>query len=242
MSGHSKWSQIKRQKGAADAKRSTLFTKLGHAIASAARDGADPAMNFKLRLAIEKARGANMPKGTIERAIAKGSGQGEGAQLEDVTYEGFGPAKVAVMITALTDNRNRTTAEVRRILTDHGGGLGGANSIGWLFEAKGVLRITREHLPTLTDDLELALIDTGAEDIQSEAEGTTVLSAPGSLERLRTVLTERGLTVDDAGIELIPKDRVAVTPADSEHLQELRAALEDLDDVSHVFTNAREQD
>ncbi|MBI3115596.1 MAG: YebC/PmpR family DNA-binding transcriptional regulator [Candidatus Kerfeldbacteria bacterium] len=238
MSGHSKWSTIKRHKGAADARRSSMFTKLGHAIAIAARAGADPDTNARLRLAIDRARTENMTKETIERAIQRGSGGGDGAALEEVTYEAFAPGGVAVYVTALTDNRNRTTADVRAALNRYGGNLASAGSVSWMFELKGRLYVDRAQLPTLPEELELALIDAGADDVAASADGTIITCPPTALEELRQFLTARGIALADAQPEFVPKNVVS-PPADATaKLNQLEAALEALDDVQQVATNA----
>src|SRR5579862_8687031 len=164
MSGHSKWAQIKRQKGVADAKRGQLFTKLGRELTVAARDGADPAGNARLRMAVQRAREANMPHDTIDRAIKRGSGAGDGASYQEVTYEGYGPGGTAVLVRALTDNRNRAAAEIRSTFSRNGGNLGETGCVGWLFENKGVITVEIDgHDP---DDLALQAIDAGADDVQ----------------------------------------------------------------------------
>src|SRR5579884_4292516 len=173
MSGHSKWAQIKHQKAGNDAKRGQLFTKLGREISIAAREGGpDPEANFRLRLAIQHARDANMPSENIERAIKRGSGQLEGANLEEVTYEGYGPGGAAVLVEAMTDNRNRAIAEVRNAFTRGGGNLGEAGSVGWLFEPRGIISIDLDGKDA--DELALAAIDAGAEDVSNDAESVEV--------------------------------------------------------------------
>src|SRR5579864_3805986 len=166
MSGHSKWSQIKRSKGVADAKRGQLFTKLGREIAVAARDGADPAGNARLRLAVQRARDANMPMDTIDRAVKRAAGAGDAANFHEVTYEGYGPNGVAILVEALTDNRNRAAAEIRSVFSRHGGNLGESGSVRWLFEPKGIISVEANSRDP--DDLALLAIDAGAEDVQVE--------------------------------------------------------------------------
>ncbi|MFA6042597.1 MAG: YebC/PmpR family DNA-binding transcriptional regulator [Patescibacteria group bacterium] len=236
MSGHSKWSTIKRQKGVADAKRSSVFTKLGKAIVVAARlGGADPAMNFRLRLAVEKAREASMPKDNIERAIAKGSGTAEGQQLEEVTYEGFGPGGTAIIVEAVTDNRNRTVHEVKTLFSKHGGTMGNENSVRWQFDRRGVLRIAAEHLPKDHDTFALQMIEEGAEDVKDDPEGITLLTQPEALEKVKVAL---GTTpVASADIEFVPKTPLPLSPADAEKLHTLTGILEDHADVTNVWTN-----
>ncbi len=239
MSGHSKWSTIKRQKGIADARRSQVFTKLGHAIAVAARlGGADPAMNFRLRLAIEKAKAASLPKDNIDRAIAKGAGTG-GQQIEEVTYEGFGPGGTALVIQAMTDNRNRTVSEIRNIITKLGGNLGNENSVAWQFTSKGVIRIPADQLRDKDKDaLELGCVDAGADDVQDDPEGLTILCPPPNLQALQAFVHDQGLQSASADIELIPNTPLALSPEDDAKLQRVVEALEEHDDVSAVWTNA----
>lgn len=236
MSGHSKWSTIKRQKGVADAKRSAIFTKLGKAIVVAARlGGADPAMNFRLRLAVEKAREASMPKDNIDRAIAKGSGTAEGQQLEEVTYEGFGPGGAAIIVEAVTDNRNRTVHEVKTLFSKHGGTMGNENSVRWQFDRRGVLRIAAEHLPKDHDTFELQMIEAGAEDVKDDPEGITLLTQPEALEKLKA---ELGATpVASADIEYVPKTPLTLSDGETQKLHSLIEILEDHADVTNVWTN-----
>lgn len=238
MSGHSKWAQIKRQKGAADAKRSTVFTKLGHAISVAAKDGADPTMNFRLRLIIDQARAVNMPGDTIERAIARGAGADGAKPLEELTYEAYGPAGVALLVNCLTDNRNRAASDVKHVLNDHEATFASTGSVSWLFGHKGVIRISTERLPTVSEELELALIDAGAEDLQHSDHGLTIVTPPAALEAVRHVLVARAIAPDDAALELIPKTSVTL-PADAHaKLDRLIADLDALDDVQDIATNS----
>ncbi len=238
MSGHSKWSTIKRHKGVADARRSSLFTKLGHAITIAAHDGADPTMNFKLRLAIDRARAFSLPKENIERAIARGSGAEDGTTLEEVTYEAYGPGGVAIIISALTDNKNRTTADVRSALNAHGASLASAGSVRWLFAPKGRVRIAREALAAIGENLELSLIDAGAEDITTTVEGTTITSPLGALEPIRRVLKTNGVSVADADSELVPANVVSLSPDQVRALERLEEELDDIGEIQRIATNA----
>jgi len=239
MSGHSKWAQIKRQKGVQDAKRGTLFTKLGNAISLAAKAGGkDPETNFKLRLSIEKARGANMPMDNIERAIKRGAGELAGQQIEEVSYEGYGPSGIAIIIETVTDNKNRTTSEIRNILSKYGGRLGEANSVKWLFEQKGVIKILLEKNQN-KEDLELKIIDAGAFDVIEEDDELTVLTAPESLEKVRQNIEK--IKVDYAEIELIAKNKVEINgPENKTKLDKLLEELDNLDDVDNYFTNYKE--
>lgn len=233
MSGHSKWHSIKHKKGAADAKRGKVFTKMAAEIAVAAQGGADPAMNFKLRLAIQKAKAANVPAVNIERAIAKGSGQGDGARLEELTYEGYGPAGVAIMVKALTDNRNRTGAEIKSSFSKHGGNLGSQGSVAYLFEQKGVI-ICKEGLDK--DELSLLAIEAGADDIDDSAEQLMVYTSPNNLESVRDAIGED--QVESAEIKQEPSQTIMVDDASkAKTILNLMEALDDLDDVVEVTSN-----
>lgn len=239
MSGHSKWSQIKRQKGVADARRAAVFTKLGRAIAVAARDGADPAANVKLRLAIDRARASNMPHDIIDRAVQRGSGASADRTLEEVVYEAYGPGGTALLITALTDNRNRTTSELRRVLAEHGSSLVTAGSVAWQFRTSGLLRLNREQPAALSEALELSLIDAGALDVSRGPDGTTITAPPGRLEAVRRILTEHAVPVAEAELTAVPTASVALDSDAAQTLAALRTALEELDDVQAIATNAR---
>jgi len=232
VSGHSKWHSIKHKKGAADAKRGKIFTKLGNEIAIAAREGADPSTNFKLRLAVAKAKGANMPAANIERSIARGSGTGDGAALEQLTYEGYGPAGVAVMVSALTDNRNRTGADVKSTFSKYGGNLGAPNSVAYLFEQKGVI-VCKEDLDK--DEISLMAIDAGASDVDDSGEQVIVYTSPSDLEKVRESL---GDNVESADVEMIASQSIVVDDEKkAQTLLKLIDALDDLDDVISVTAN-----
>lgn len=233
MSGHSKWATTKRAKAVVDAKRSSLFTKLAKNISIAAREGADPKTNFKLRMAIDKARAFSMPKDNIERAVAKGSGTGEGAHLESALYEGFGPGGVAIMVEAITDNKNRTVSEVKNIFSKHGGNLGNANSVGWMFERVGSIALENKNL---SDEQELSLIDAGANDIVKNDDATMVITPLENLQKVKEVCEKLGLTVSEASLVYNPKEQVA--PQNPDGIVSLLEALDDLDDVNAVYTNA----
>lgn len=240
MSGHSKWSTIKRKKAATDAKRGAIFTKLARAITVAARQGGgDPAMNVSLRLAVDKARQANMPKENIERAIKRGTGELEGATLEENAYEGYGPAGVAIVVKTVTDNRNRTVADLRKIFSQYGGSLGASGSVMWMFEAKGVLRLP---LPTGTarDDIELVAIDKGADDIHEE-DGQLVISAnPKDLTTIRAALNDipdQELSMAETAVELRATNKMDLEDPDLEKLEKLLEALDESDDVQEIYTN-----
>ncbi|HZT97944.1 MAG TPA: YebC/PmpR family DNA-binding transcriptional regulator [Chloroflexota bacterium] len=240
MSGHSKWAQIKRQKGAADAKRGQLFTKLGREISVAAREGADPSANSRLRIAIQRARDANMPLDTIERAVKRGAGAGEGANYQEITYEGYGPGGAAVLVRAMTDNRNRAAAEVRSVFSRNGGNLGESGCVSWLFDAKGV--ITVEVDGNDPDDLALRAIDAGAEDVQVGDGVVDVYTDLSSLEPVRESLEREDVAVAAAEMQMIPKTTVDLDDRSAEQLYRLIDKLEELDDVQDVFTNSEISD
>jgi YebC/PmpR family DNA-binding regulatory protein len=234
MSGHSKWSTIKRQKGANDAKRGAIFTKLGNQIAIAARSGTDPATNSALALAVEKAKAANMPGANIERSIQRAADK-SAAQLEQALYEGYGPGGVAVLVEVATDNKNRTLPEVRTAFTKTGGNMVEQGSVAFQFSRKGVIRVKG-----LGDDLELAAIDAGAEDIFEEPEtGETVIhTAQGDLAKVRDALKSAGHEVVDAELTYVPNSMMEISePETARKIIRLMDALEDLDDVTNTYTN-----
>ena len=237
MSGHSKWSTIKRKKGAADAKRGQIFTRLARDITIAVREGGgDPEANFALRLAWDKARGANMPKENIERAIQRGLGNtGEGGQLDDISYEAYGPGGTAIIVQVLTDNRNRAAAEVRRIITRAGANFASTGSVAWMFEKRGIFTIPVQGKSA--EDLELELIDAGVDDIQAEAEHVEAYVAPEHLRPVREELQKRNIPIEDAQVSLIAKNHAAVSPEDAAKTMQLIEDLEELDDVQKVITN-----
>lgn len=237
MSGHSKWSTIKRQKGAADAKRGALFTKLSREIIIAAKQGGgDPAANFKLRLAIQRARAQNVPNDNIERAIAKATGAGSDEQLDEITYEGYGPGGIAILVSVLTDNRNRTVAEVRHAFTRAGGNLGETGSVGWQFEAKGVITVLINGRDA--DELALLAIDAGADDVQVEGEAVEVQTAPSALEDVRRALESAGAEIENADFAMVPRSTVDLDEKAAHQALRLLEALEDLEDVQRVYSNA----
>jgi YebC/PmpR family DNA-binding regulatory protein len=238
LSGHSKWSSIKHKKGAADAKRGKLFSKLSRAIIVAAREGgADPASNLALQNAIEKARSYSMPKDNIERAIAKGSGSDtEGSSFETVVYEGYGPEGVAILVEALTDNRNRTASDVRHEFAKHGGNLGGSGGVAWQFERRGVMLVPADGADE--DELVLVAADAGADDV--ELDGTTYLvtSAPEDLSAVREALEAAGYQIEAAELSMVPKTTVTIgDEATARKIVHLVEGLEDLDDVQDVYAN-----
>jgi YebC/PmpR family DNA-binding regulatory protein len=238
MSGHSKWSSIKHKKGAADAKRGQLFTKLTRALIVAAKDGGpDPAANLALQNAIEKARAASMPKDNIERAIARGAGTGaDAAAYEHISYEGYGPGGVAVYLDVLTDNRNRTAGEVRHIFARHDGNLAESGAVAWLFERKGVVLVDRDV--TDEDELTLAAADAGAEDVAEEGSSFEVTCAPEALHAVREALENAGLAVTDGEVTMLPKTTVAIEDESvARKILKLIDGLEENDDVQEVYAN-----
>jgi YebC/PmpR family DNA-binding regulatory protein len=238
MSGHSKWATIRRKKGAADAKRGQLFSKLARAIIVAAREGGpDPDGNLALQNAIEKARQASMPKDNIDRAIARGAGTGaDGDAYEHVTYEGYGPAGVALLVEGLTDNRNRTASDVRHIFTKNDGNLGAAGAVAWQFERKGVILVDAERVDE--DELTLAAADAGAEDVFHDGTSLQVTTAPEDLSAVRDALEQAGIPLDSAELTMVPKSTVKVDDeASARKLLRLMEALEDNDDVQGVYAN-----
>jgi YebC/PmpR family DNA-binding regulatory protein len=237
MSGHSKWAQIKRQKGVNDSRRGQMFTKLGREITVAARQGGpDPDGNFRLRLAIQRARDNNMPSDTIERAIKRGAGGSEGAELQEITYEGYGPGGTAIMVEVLTDNRNRSAAELRATFTRAGGNLGETGSVGWQFDNRGV--ITVQASGPDAEAVELAAIDAGAEDVRSDDGVVEITTAPNELEAVRRALAEQGAKITSAELSMVPKTTVDLGDKESEQVLRLLDRLEELDDVQRVYSNA----
>ena len=236
MSGHSKWSTIKRQKGANDARRGQIFTKLAREITVAARSGIpDPDSNVRLRLAIQKARVENMPKDNIDRAIERAKGAGSGDNYDEVTYEAFAPGGIALVIQAMTDNRNRTVSEVRAALTRAGASLGSDGSVSWMFDNVGQIVMTTDgHDP---DDVALMAIDAGALDVESDEESIVVYTASQDLHRVQEALDGAGLKVESAELVMKPKDLITPEPETSVKIIRLVEKLEDLDDVQNVYTN-----
>jgi len=235
MSGHSKWSTIKHKKGVADARRGALFTKLVKIIEVAARGGADPSMNFKLKLAVQKARGANLPLATIEKAIKKGSGQDkEASRLEEITYEGLAPGNVGVIVETLTDNKNRTVSDVRNMFNKVGGNFG--TSVAWQFVIRGVLYINKPS--NGTEGLELAIIDSGASDFADSGDTIEVYTDPKLLDKVKTQLESAGYKIEDSEIGLVAKTKTIISdPVMAKRVLNLLDNLEDHDDVSAVYSS-----
>ena len=233
MSGHSKWSTIKRQKGAKDAARGAIFTKLGNAIAIAARSGADPEMNFSLRLAIDKAKAANMPTANIQRSIDRGGGASGGAAIMEVMYEGYGPGGTAIMVECATDNINRTYPDVRTAFSKHGGSLAEKGAVAYQFERKGVIRAAGK-----ADDIMLAALEAGAEDVQEEGDESVIYTGAKDLAAVRQKLQEAGINLTEAELSWVPNNTVPVNDSvTAGKVLRLMEALENLDDVSATYTN-----
>jgi YebC/PmpR family DNA-binding regulatory protein len=237
MSGHSKWSSIKRQKGLNDAKRGAVFTRVSREIMVAARSGGgDPDGNFRLRLAIDKARSVNMPMDNIKRAIERAAGAGEGEQFEEIVYEGYGPGGVAVLVEAATDNRNRTAADVRSIFTKAGGQLAGAGAVAWQFEPRGLIAVGADGKDA--DEVALAAIDAGAEDVDtSDRDRVEVFTSPADLQRVRKALDDAGVAIESAENAMVAKSTVEVDANRARQNLRMIEALEDLEDVQRVTAN-----
>ena len=236
MSGHSKWATIKHKKGKTDAKRGKLFSKLSRAITVAAREGgADPAMNMSLANAIEKAKAESMPKDNIERAIQRGAGGAEGVNYESIVYEGYGPAGVAVIVEVLTDNKNRSAADVRNIFSKHGGQLAQTGAVAWVFERRGSIVV--DATKYTEDDVMAAAIDAGADDVVSDGEEFQVLTQPADFTAVRDALTAAGIEFENAELTMIPKNTVKLEENDARKTMKIMDALEDNDDVQEVYAN-----
>ncbi len=238
MSGHSKWSTIKRAKAVTDQRKGSLFTKLSKNITIAAKQGGgDPNMNFKLRLTIDKAKSANMPNDNIERAIKRGTGELKDIILEEVTYECYGPNGIAIIIIATTDNKNRTASVIRSTLAKHQGNLGNTGSVMWMFDQKGIIRILKENIKN-KDEFELNIIDQGAEDIEEEDEGFTITSSVEDFKKIQEYIDQKSIPFESAAIEMVPKDKIDIDEKSKEKIEKLFAELEDDDDVNEYYTNA----
>ncbi|MEX1252971.1 MAG: YebC/PmpR family DNA-binding transcriptional regulator [Dehalococcoidia bacterium] len=238
MSGHSKWSQIKRQKGVADAKRAQVFTRLGRELTIAAKHGGpDPEGNPRLRLAIDHAREANMPKETIERAIKRGTGHEAGSvELQEIVYEGYSPGGAAILVEALTDNRNRTAAEVRNTFAKAGGNLGESGSVAWIFDMRGLINVDANGADP--DELGLLAIDSGADDVKVDGTSVEIYTAPDQLEAVRRALAAGGIAVASSELVQLPKTTVSLEARQAEQVLRLLDRLDDLDDVQRVSSNA----
>jgi YebC/PmpR family DNA-binding regulatory protein len=241
MSGHSKWSQIKRQKGSNDAKRGQLFTRLGREIAVAAREGGgDVNANFRLRLAVQRARESNMPLDNVERAIKRGIGGGESGDLDEINYEGYGPGGAAILVQVMTDNRNRTVGEVRSVLNKHGGTLGESGSVAWQFEDRGVITVALNG--DNAEEIELAAIDAGAIDVSAGDDTIEVLTEPADFEAVRQALESTKAEIVNAERSLVASTTMALDGKQATQMLRLIDKLEDLDDVQKVYSNVEISD
>lgn len=238
MAGHSKWKNIQHRKGRQDAIRGKLFAKLGREIYVAARQGdKDPANNQKLRLAIAKAKAQNMPNENIERAIKKAAGGGDGKEYEQITYEGYGPGGIAVMVETLTDNRNRTAADMRHIFSKRGGNLGESGCVSWMFDRKGLITIDRESTNIDEEDLILLALENGADDFEATEKGFEITTAPEAFEDVKQALEAEGLIFSAAEVTLVPSNKVYIQGEVVKDMLSLMEALEDHDDVQNVYAN-----
>ena len=235
MSGHSKWSQIKRKKAKTDQARGKVFSKLVREITTAARLGGDPKMNMRLKTAIEEAKAVNMPADTLKRAIQKGTGELPGETYEEIMYEGYGPGGVAVMIKVLTDNKNRTAPEIRHTFTKFSGNLGEVGSVGWMFERKGIIHIEAARVDE--DELLGLALDAGAADMRRAESVFEVTAAPQDLENVRRTLEGRGVPIQSAEVTYVPQSTIRLEGKDAQQVLRLVEGLEELDDVQHVYAN-----
>lgn len=237
MSGHSKWANIKHKKAKTDAQKGKIYTKFSKMIIVAVREGGpDPNANSRLKDVIEKAKAANMPNENIARAIKRGSGELGGANYEEILYEGYGPGGVAVMLDVMTDNRNRTAAEMRHIFDKNGGNLGESGCVAWMFDKKGLIIIERSDDMDL-DEIMMIAIDTGAEDVEEEEDSIEITTSPEDFETVKKALEDNGLTLASAEITYLPKSTVTLSGKDSEKMEKLIEAMEDHDDVQNIYTN-----
>jgi len=240
MSGHSKWSKIKRKKGVADSKRANIFTKLAKNITIAARNGDDPDMNFTLKLAMNQAKAANMPKDNIQRAIDSGSKKNDGSQLEEKSFEGYGPAGIAFIVETVSDNNNRVVAEVKAILTKFGGSLGAPGSVMWMFTKKGTISISKEDMgETESEDLQMKAIELEALDIIEESEGITIYTEPEKLSQTVETLEKDNIKITESEISMIASDEIEVEDNIKEKIERIFEALDENDDVVNYYTNAK---
>ncbi|KJR99344.1 MAG: transcriptional regulator [Peptococcaceae bacterium BRH_c4a] len=237
MSGHSKWATIKRKKAKVDAARGKVFTQLGKEIILAAKaGGGDPDNNLRLKNAVAKAKEANIPNDNIQRAIMKGTGELGSGNFEEIVYEGYGPGGVAVMLEIMTDNRNRTAGEIRHLFSRYGGNLGESGCVSWMFEKKGLI-VVEKDTGVDEDDLLLAALDAGAEDVKSEEDIFEIITDPDSFEAVREELSGKGIKLSEADVSMIPKTTVKIEGVQEDQMMKLLDALEDLDDVDEVYSN-----
>lgn len=233
MSGHSKWATTKHQKAAADAKRSNLFTKIANLISVAARNGGDPEMNFTLRLAIEKAKAANMPKDKIEKAIKRGTGELGGGRIEEILYESYGPAGSAILIEALTDNKNRTSADIKAVLNKFGGKLAEAGAVAYLFDRKAEIKVESQ----VNEDIEMKIIESGGDDYSPLDNGYLIYAKVDQLKEIKDYLETQGLKITEASLVFEPKTTIELSDEESAKVIRILEALDDLDDVANVSSN-----
>jgi YebC/PmpR family DNA-binding regulatory protein len=239
MSGHSKWATTHRQKAVVDAKRGAAFTKVANIITIAARKGGDPDTNFSLRSAIDRAKAVNMPKDNIERAVKRGTGELDGAVLEELVYEAIGPANSQFVLKILTDNKNRTAAEIRHLLSKNGGAMG---STLWNFDLKGVIRVSAEEAAAkglAGDEAQLELVDAGAEDVKEETEGLTIITPAADLQKVNKYLEDKEVKTESSEIEYVAKEAVDVTGEDAVKIENLMAAMEENEDISDYYSNLK---
>lgn len=238
MAGHSKWANIKHRKARQDAQKGKIFTKLGKEIIVAVKQGgSDPDVNPKLKATIQKCRDANMPMDNINRTIAKAAGELDGVNYEEIVYEGYGPAGVAVLLKVTTDNRNRTVGEIRHLFSKHGGNLGEAGCVAWMFESKGLITLNKEDNSVDIDELMLLALDAGAEDVKDEGDLIEIVTAPEELHQVKESLVEQGLKPEVAELTMIPQSTVALEGDDARKMMRLMELLEDHDDVQDVYAN-----
>lgn len=239
MSGHSKWANIKRTKAKVDEQKGKAFSRVAREIIVAARrGGGNPDANFQLRTAIIKAREVNMPADNIKRAIMKGTGELGGAAMEEIVYEGYGPGGAAVMLEIVTDNRNRTAGDIRFIFSKNGGNLGETGCVGWMFSKKGLVTIEREGSKLTEEDVMMAALDAGAEDVKADDDVFEVVCSPEDLEQVHKALANAGIKASSAEVSMIPNNTVELTGDDAQKMLRLMDMLEDHDDVNKVYTNA----
>lgn len=239
MSGHSKWANIKRRKAAVDAKKGAVYTKIGRELIAAAKEGGgSPDTNFRLRLAMEKARSVNMPSDNIERAIKKGTGElNEGAVFEEITYEGYGPGGVAVLVQIMTDNRNRIAQEIRYIFSRHGGNLGETGCVAWMFKKKGSILLAKEDNPVAEDDLMMLALEAGAEDLRSDEDSFEIITTPADFQKVLEAVKKAKLDVAEAEIAMVPQSTVQLQGPQAEKCLGLIEALEEHEEVQGVYAN-----
>ncbi len=238
MSGHSKWATIKRKKGATDAARGRLFTRLIKEITIAARSGgSNQEGNPRLRLAIQTAKANNMPADNIKRAIQKGTGELPGVTLEEVAYEGYGPGGVAILVDVVTDNSNRTVSEMRHVFSRNNGNLGQSGSVAWMFHKKGIMVLLKSRNSKSEDEIMDIILEAGADDMQTDGEEYTILTSPHAFEPVRKALEDKGAVIESASLQMVPQNTVKVSGREAEQLLKLMEALEEHDDVQNVYAN-----